>query len=422
MGKKLLNKTLWINLIFSGIVILIAFPLFYFVIQRLYIQETDESLNLKKEEFIKYFQNNFKVQDINSWNKINRTVQISKNHNNLLHDTFVYYYHYDSLAQENEYSRVLYSPVRIENGQYLITARVSLVESKDFIENIGFIFLATLFILLAGFYFITKRLSNKLWKPFYDSLSYLEQFEIDKSPKSAIHHIDIEEFERLNQAILKLTVRNTKIYQSQREFVENAAHELQTPLAVFQAKIDTLMQYSDVTEEQSVILTQLNEAAARLNKLNRNLLLLSKIESNQFSETEIVDFHEAFQKVLSFFEEQALSRNISIDIQLLEIVKVKSNHVLVEVLISNLFLNAIRHNVQNGTIIVCLTKEKLTFSNTGINTPLNQTELFQRFAKANPSSNGNGLGLAIIKQIVMINGWDISYHFNNGLHTFEVHF
>ena len=261
-----------------------------------------------------------------------------------------------------------------------------------------------------------------MWKPFYKTLDTIEQFEIDKAMETDFSKTDIEEFERLNQAISKLIKKNTAIYNSPREFIENAAHELQTPLAVFQAHIDMLMQHADVTQGQSDILSNLNAAIARLNKLNKNLLLLSKIERNQYVSRENIRINTIFDKQSAFFIEQAEAKNIVVDIQLQEDVTLKCNPILAEILVSNLFLNAIQHNIPNGQIHIKLSKQSLIFSNTGIKHPLSKTQLFQRFSKINPSSQGNGLGLSIIKKIVDTNGWTIDYQYLNNLHHFEIRF
>ncbi len=95
---------------------------------------------------------------------------------------------------------------------------------------------------------------------------------------------------------------------------------------------------------------------------------------------------------------------------------------MTEVLINNLFLNAIRHNEKNGKIIIRIEDKLLTFLNTGQQAPLVIDKLFNRFYKTNPSSQGNGLGLAIIKKIAELNQWEIRYIFDNRLHSFSVNF
>jgi signal transduction histidine kinase len=422
MTKKLLHKTLRAYLIFSVIVLLISAPLFYFMIEKLYIEDADEALFLRKNEFIQYTVPNVKQTDISIWNKMNRDVKIEEPTPSVFRDTIYYQHFYDTLYKENEPYRILNTPVTIEGKPYTFSARINLVETDDLIKSIARLFAFILLFLLTGLYFITKRLSIHLWKPFYQTLDAIEQFEIDKTMETDFSKTDIEEFERLNQAILKLINKNTAIYNSQREFIDNAAHELQTPLAVFQAHIDVLMQRSDITQGQSDILTELNASISRLNKLNKNLLLLSKIERNQYVLTENILINSIFDKQSAFFIEQAEAKNIAVKIDLLEQVSVKTNLVLAEILVSNLFLNAIQHNIQNGNIHITLSKQSLTFSNSGIKHPLSIDKLFQRFLKINPSSQGNGLGLSIVKKIADMNGWTVGYRYENDNHVFNIHF
>ena len=421
MTKKLLHKTSRAYLIFSVLLLSVSAPLFYYITERLYMQETDETLILHKNEFLKYSLPTLTVSEIPNWNKYNRNVKIEP-FNKIAKDTLFYTSYFDTLDAENEPYRELNTPVAIQQQPYTYTAKINLVETEDLMKGIALLFIAVIIILLAGLFVITQKLSATLWKPFYKTLQQIEEFEIDKNKKPQLGETDIEEFNRLNQSIENLIERNITIYKSQREFIENAAHELQTPLAVFQAKIDTIIQRSDVTKEQSEILGSLNENVSRLNRLNKNLLLLSKIDNESYSDKQTVSLNELIEKHTDFFAEQAKAKNITIETNLSEPLETKANSVLAEVLINNLFLNAIRHNIIDGKIVVTLSNRSLTFSNTGQTTALVQEKLFNRFSKVNPSELGTGLGLSIVKKIADINNWTIAYSYNNNLHSFSISF
>ena len=421
MTKKLLHKTSKVYLLFSVMLLIVSAPLFYYITERLYIEETDETLILHKNEFVKYSLPTLKTADIQNWNKYNRNIKIEP-FKNSGKDTIFYNSYYDALDAEIEPYRELNSSILIEGNPYTYSARVNLVEKEDLMKSIAILFLLIISLLLVGLFVITKRLSINLWKPFYETLNQIEKFEIDKSNHPKFTETNIEEFNRLNNSIEKLIKKNTSIYHSQREFVENAAHELQTPLAVFQAKIDTLIQNTDFTQEQYKMLSSLNDSVSRLNRLNKNLLLLSKIENDIYTEKQTINLKEAIEKHFDFFTEQAKAKNLIIKTEMKEAVAVKSNPVLAEILISNLFLNAIRHNVGNGQVLVTLSNHSLTFSNTGQSQTLIADKLFNRFSKSNPSEQGNGLGLAIIKKIADLNNWKISYSFENNFHSFSVAF
>jgi hypothetical protein len=421
MTKKLLHKTSRVYLLFSAVLLIVSAPLFYYITERLYIEETDETLILHKNEFVKYSLPTLKTADIQNWNKYNRNIKIEP-FKNSGKDTIFYNSYYDALDAEIEPYRELNSSILIEGNPYTYSARINLVEKEDLMKSIAILFLIIISLLLIGLFVITKRLSINLWKPFYETLNQIEKFEIDKSNHPKFSETNIEEFNRLNNSIEKLIKKNTSIYHSQREFVENAAHELQTPLAVFQAKIDTLIQNTDFTQEQYKMLSSLNDSVSRLNRLNKNLLLLSKIENDIYTEKQTINLKEAIEKHFDFFTEQAKAKNLIIKTEMKEAVAVKSNPVLAEILISNLFLNAIRHNVGNGQVLVTLSNHSLTFSNTGQSQTLIADKLFNRFSKSNPSEQGNGLGLAIIKKIADLNNWKISYSFENNFHSFSVAF
>ena len=421
MTKKLLHKTSKVYLLFSVMLLIVSAPLFYCITERLYIEETDETLILHKNEFVKYSLPTLKNADIKNWNKYNRNIKIEP-FKNSGKDTIFYNSYYDALDAEIEPYRELNASILIEGNPYTYSARINLVEKEDLMKSIAILFLVIISLLLIGLFVITKRLSINLWRPFYETLNQIEKFEIDKSNHPKFTETNIEEFNRLNNSIEKLISKNTSIYHSQREFIENAAHELQTPLAVFQAKIDTLIQNADFTQEQYKMLSSLNDSVSRLNRLNKNLLLLSKMENDIYNEKQTINLKEAIEKHFDFFTEQAKAKNLIIKTEMNEAVAVKSNPVLAEILISNLFLNAIRHNVSDGQVLVTLSNHSLTFSNTGQSQNLVADKLFNRFSKSNPSEQGNGLGLAIIKKIADLNNWKISYSFANNFHSFSVAF
>jgi signal transduction histidine kinase len=362
----------------------------------------------------------FKISDITLWNKFNRHGLILPSHTVTKDSLFTKNY-FDPLENENEPYRELNSPIIIEGKSYTYTARINLIEKGDIVKSIAFLFLLIITILMIGVLLIVKISSRKLWKPFYDALDQIQGFELDKNKTPKFSTTEVEEFNQLNNSLSKLIEKNISIYKSQREFVENAAHELQTPLALFQSKIDNLLQLK-LSEEQSAIVSFLNNDVSRLNRLNKNLLLLSKIENKNYLEQSIVVLNDYIKKNLEFFTEQAQAKNITIETEFTTELSITGNASLIEVLINNLFLNAIRHNEKNGKIIIRIGDNRLTLLNTGQQTPLVVDNVFNRFSKANPSSQGNGLGLAIITKIAALNQWRIRYTFENQLHCFTVDF
>ncbi|MFT3793456.1 sensor histidine kinase [Flavobacterium sp.] len=421
MTKKLLHKTTRSFLLLAVIILVISAPLFYFATHFLYIYETDEVLIFHKEDFVrKSKRNHFTEADIATWNKYNRNVDIIPDMG-IRHDSIVDKDYLDSTSHEYEPLRELWSPIEVNGKKYTYTEQANLVVMEGMVISIAVMFLLVIAFLMTGIIWLSKRSAAKLWAPFYNTLAQIQNFELDKSNLPNFPHTDIEEFSRLNRSLEKLIEKNVAIYKSQREFVENAAHELQTPLALFQTKIDSLSQL-EMTQEQSQLLASLNNDVARLNRLNKNLLLLSKIENDTYFEVEQIVLNEYLHKHFEFFAEQASSKNITIITDLTETIKVQSNPTLLDVLVNNLFLNAIRHNVEKGRIVITIANGSLSFANTGNKSGLDAERMFSRFAKINPSGKGNGLGLAIVRKVVEVNQWQIEYSYSNNLHFFDVKF
>lgn len=419
-NKKLLLKTTNSFLVYAVMVLLIAAPVFYYICQWLYVYETDEVLLFHKGAFIKESHKNYSAADIAAWNKYNPNISIGPDMG-LNNDSIVGEMLLEAVANDKEPFRILYAPIDINGKRYTYVEKRNLVEMEGMVFSIAAMFLIIIIILLTGIIWISKKTASKIWKPFYNTLNQIENFEIDKNNPPNFIPTGIDEFERLNKSLERLIEKNTAIYKSQREFIENAAHELQTPIALFQTKLDTLQQL-DLDKEQSLLVGSLNKDVYRLNRLNKNLLLLSKIDNEIYVEQDSFVLNEYIEKHLDFFTEQAKSRNLKINIDFKENLIVKGNSTLTEVLINNLFLNAIRHNIKDGLINIILENNTLKFTNTGSEIPLTEQNIFNRFSKVNPSSQGNGLGLAIIKKICNINHWNIRYIFNNNLHIFEITF
>lgn len=421
--NKLLNRTLLYYTVFASIILLLSSPLFYFMMEKLYIDDVDEAIMLRKKEFLLKSRATLQTADINVWNRFNRDTRIladtisTKPKDKIIQEVF-----YDEMTPEWEPYRVLYTNVVIQKQRYVLMIRLNLVESQDLIRTLTWLYCFVLFTLLIVIFFVTRFISNRLWKPFHDTLHKIRQFNIEHSSLPDFAKTPIIEFRQLNKGLSELIKNNLKAYQNQKEFTENAAHELQTPLAVFQSKLDMLLQEPSLNNNQAIILQSLYDASSRLSRVNKNLLLLAKIENNQFTLWEPVDTKTLIEEVLPYFTEQSLSRNLTIDANITDAPTVNAAKSLAEIMINNLILNAITHNRMNGSISIKATENEITIRNTSDQPQLNTENLFKRFGKISRASHNSGLGLAIIKQICQLYSWKVSYQYHLGRHCFSIIF
>ena len=122
------------------------------------------------------------------------------------------------------------------------------------------------------------------------------------------------------------------------------------------------------------------------------------------------------------FEDEIKSKNINLQIEIDPDFEIQMDPTLAEILFSNLIQNAVRHNVQNGTIRIQQTDNSITVFNAGNELEFAHNELFERFKKGNDSIESTGLGLAIVKSILHSYDFSIEYKFENHLHSFVINF
>jgi len=421
--QKLLNKTLCYYLGFGLLMALFIVPVFYIAMRKYYIHEIDEYLYLQREKNIEKSLDSLKKTDISAWNRFNVEETILPNTEQIEDDIFITEYLYSEYEGKPIPYRILYSPVEIEGEKYILAIRLNIYESRKILQSSALLQLLLFVCLMAGMTVITWLIHGKLWKPFYKTISLAKQFNIQHNKVPDFPSSGTQEFEQLNCALMSLMDNSLKTYKIQKEFTENASHEMQTPLAIVRSKLDILLQQSGLTKEQLKIIQTLNEASSRLIRMNKNLLLLAKMDNLQFPDTQTLNVGDLLDKSLSFIFEQADAANITLQMQFHERTLVlQADKMLVESLINNLLTNAIRHNVPSGKIFVRLEKNRLIVLNSGSEHPLDRSQLFRRFSRMNTATQGSGLGLAIVRQICMLYGWQIDYGFENGMHRFEVKF
>jgi signal transduction histidine kinase len=277
--------------------------------------------------------------------------------------------------------------------------------------------LAVTILVLISLLLINRFFLNQLWKPFYVTLNGMRTFEVSKSETIIAAPTRIDEFNELNTSVNAMAEKVRQDYKELRSFTDNASHEMMTPLAVINSKLDSLLQTESFTEKQGALLEDIYHATGRLSRLHQSLLLLAKIENNLISDAQEVDFKQLVADKLRQFKELFDRDGLQVAEQLEER-KLFMSRYLADILLNNLFSNALRHNVPGGRILIELNAEALIVSNTGKEMRM-QNSLFDRFAKS-ADSEGMGLGLAISKQICMLNGFTLRHKYQNGLHVFTV--
>ncbi|MCW9705623.1 sensor histidine kinase [Fodinibius salsisoli] len=309
----------------------------------------------------------------------------------------------------------------VEDTSYYISTHGALVESDDITEAVTQILLWILGMQLIGAIGLGFIIPGRLFKPFRETLDRIKNFSIQNKQPIRAKETNVEEFNDLNHFVEEMTRKAVADYINLKEFAENASHELQTPLAITQGKLELLTE-TDLSPEQYKYVEASQRSIKKLSRLSESLALLTKIENHEFTNKDKVNFTKLITESTRAFEEFIMLNGLEVNTDLEEGVTLNIHPVLADIMWTNLFQNAIKHNIENGQIDITLTNEQLKITNTGQELEVDPDKLFGRFKKAEQGMASIGLGLSIIQRIVDQNDYTISYENDGKWHSITIRF
>ncbi len=328
---------------------------------------------------------------------------------------------YDAKENNKIPYRQLSHVVPVNGIPYQITIRQSQEQKSALVVNITRIMLFVFAGLFVATLLFNWFISTRLWRPFRKSLEKIRNAELQKMEAIHFEKTEIEEFNELNASLNSMATKIYNDYVNMKEFTENAAHEMQTPLAVVQSKMELLLQDTNLHDNQVQSIIDASTALNRLSKLNQSLLLLAKIENNQYETTETISLTDITKKYLKLFDELIKDKQVITETHFDEDWKLNLHPLLADSLISNLLGNAVKYNYSGGKIIITINNNEFKISNTSRLPPIDAAWLFRRFNKSkNSPDTSNGLGLAIVKRICDTHHLSITYHAESGIHYFTI--
>lgn len=412
---KLLKEISYRYLAAALALFITSLPILYFGIQMLITETVDEELINKKIWVLEKLKSTSpeQIQELNPNISIQPNDKIEKEG----------IYSKDLLVvADNEIvpHRVLSTTLNFKGKNYHLHIKKSLVETDDLVVSVMLLLVFFLIVLLLSLYYVNKAVAKKIWKPFNQTLDALKNFRVDDANGLQLPQITITEFKTLNNSLLKLAETNTQLFNAQKTFTENAAHELQTPIAVILANIDLLLQQPELNANQASQIENISVASNKIKRLNKALLLLSKIENNAFLKVNAVNLNEVVKEQLSLREDFVLNKALKITFHNEVPFIINMNKDLADILINNLIGNAFRHSVKGGNILIKTRSESLIIANSAADGKLQPEKLFQRFQKQSDNPNSIGLGLEICNQICKISSIQLHYEFKNDSHYFTI--
>jgi signal transduction histidine kinase len=418
VNMKLLARYQKINFLVTIVIFGLAAISLVILLRIVIVHQFDENLRIEKEVIENYASKHRKLPEIiQARDKLLKYTPSYSYERTKLRT----YHGFDPIENEsNDFREIVFS-IR-PNGKewYRISVAESIEGTEAMIKLIALINITTIILLLVVNIIINKKILTRLWHPFYEALDIINKFKIGYATRFSFAETDIEEFSKLNAGLDVVLNRAKNDFRILKEFTENASHEMQTPLAIVRSKLDLIIQEESASRLDEDNVDAIYKAIDRLSRLNRSLLLLTKIENNQFNTISEISLDKRIDDKLLQFQEMLRENHINIKKEILPVM-ISMDSDLIDILLNNLLSNAVKHNIEGGSIWIRLNAGRaLTILNTSASGRLDESRIFDRFYKNRSDTGQTGLGLSILKQISLSAGFTLSYRFIEGLHSFRV--
>jgi len=417
---RLLNKITLNLLAITLFIFLIGMVAFYYMLR----EQVDQNINLELQK---------RASNIN---KIFDAAHSSAKQTVNLNDTVIITQLTQSRKSERFSDTLLFNPETnkytlfrqfgfvktIYDRDYYIQIFKPLEETDRLIIRIVILMNLLVIMIILTLIIANRHSSRSDWKVFYDTIAKINNYDVNSHEEFTLHNSDIKEFDDLNRVLFTMTERIKNDYINLKEYIENASHEIQTPLAIINSKMELLLQSGDMKEKQFKMVADAYEASNRLSRLNKTLILMAKIENRQFPESKPVNPGIMINHQLESLEDLIHSRKIKVIRNMDPEVIVQMNPYLAEILLVNLIKNAVRHNITGGDLVLELSNSYFKISNSGPALQMDPEMLFKRFHTSSSSPESLGLGLSIVQKICAMYGFKVKYNYQNYMHAMQVDF
>ena len=405
---RLINK---LNVYFFFGLLMILFCVttiqYYYVSYRI-DQRVQKTLIKEKKLLVKQINDKEKSEGFKLYKTEESNVRLSSS-NKLKPNQFQEIYIYDEDENENVKYLTLTTRVFANNNYYDILIRKPLLQANDLISSIVISLIVILTILFVFYYILSRMISTSIFKPFYKTITLLRNYDVETGENVKFDkNVGTQEFDFLNSELEALTDKINSYFEKQQEFSQNAAHELQTPLSIIRTRCELMMQSKNLKEENLDNLNTILNAVDRISRINKSLVLLSKIDNINSTNQAPISFIRVLKDLIKQYEPMIEVSNIEFKYEIEGDLKIKINYEWAYILINNLIKNAINHNKKDGWITIILRNNLFIIENTGPSLEILPEECFSRFTKSSKTGI-TGLGLAIVKDICSKVGLNINY-------------
>lgn len=323
---------------------------------------------------------------------------------------------------ETEPARILVTIFEDRDGLwYELKVATPTIEKDDLLAAVFswvVILYVALLIITIG---LTVWVFNRSMRPLYELLHWLDRYIPGRKGDPVPDNTSVSEFHRLNVAAQRAVDRSEELFERQKQFIGNASHELQTPIAVIASRIEWLLDNTAMEERQTVELLKMQRTLSHMSRLNRTLLLLTKIDNGQFPESVEVDIAALVREQAEACGEIYATRHHKVSVSAEQPLVTRMNESLAATIVNNIIKNAFIHSPDGAAIdiVADAARRTLRVANDGA-AKLDTERIFDRFYKDGRREGSTGLGLALAGAVARYYGLALTYRFEGGRHIFEV--
>ena len=398
--------------------------MFYLSIQREIVEETDDALDEYAELIITRYNEGRVLPALNSGGKSIYSLEpLTDAEARMIpreryYDKEVYIPEHDDTEPARVLSRVFHDD---EGRLLLIEVAMPTIEKDDLLATILGWCVALFGLLFVVVVVISMVVFRGVLRPLYALLKWLDDYTPGEGYTPVPNNTDIREFRKLNEAADRAVRRSEAMVESEKQFIANASHELQTPLAVIGNRVEHIIDHTSPTEEQLAELVKIQQSLRHSIRLNRTLLQLMRIDNGDVAESTRVDVVDVVREAVESCCEIYGAKDIDCRASLPDELYLYINETLLRTLVVNLVKNAFVHSAEGGVVDVTLSERCLVVSNEG-SEPLDGEHVFDRFYTRTSREGSTGLGLAIVKAVAEHYGFGVEYAYADGKHIFTVRF
>ncbi len=345
-----------------------------------------ESYNILKEEFVA-------IYPITDPLKMNNGTQIRN-------ETW-------SIEGEKLQHRIISRPFLYDNQMY----ELNIGEGISTIDELKSIIQRFLLVMMLGVILISLFIDLAFARLLLKPLNSIISTKLLPVPSPAYFNFtpipsSTAEFNQLDNRINEMMHKLKDSFQIEKEFISNVSHELQTPISIIQNRLENIINEGNLSDELLIKLSDSQRTLNRMSRIIKALLLISKIENDQYLKQDTIGAIELMDEVLEEIEERLTEKNITLHKYFYDDYNItQCNRTLLFTMMTNLINNAIKYNKDGGSIEIYTRvkdgKFQIEIKDSGIGIDKTDiTGIFDRFKRLNKNkADGYGLGLPLVKTI-----------------------